>query len=249
MMAPLPPLASPMSAPAATDRPTARLDVRIGTARSTGYPFSRGELLIGGAEGCDIRLPGSHLPAVVCQFLHDSSGVSLRRLAPSFPILHNSAPLNGMAPLALQSGDRIAVGAADITLDFTAAAPLRPTFVPLDPLVKPVRGERDALAAERSALREQAEELEADRVAWYRRRQELEVEYRQMQDRVNDGAKAGGREQDVALREESVQRQEAELERVRTELSAIREGLFRQFQERREQLEDRKSTRLNTSHG
>ncbi len=237
MMAPLPPLASPMSAPAATDRPAARLDVRIGTARSTGYPFSRGELLIGGAEGCDIRLPGSHLPAVVCQFLHDSSGVSLRRLVPSFPILHNSAPLNGMAPLALQSGDRIAVGAADITLEFTAAAPLRPTFVPLDPVVKPARGERDALAAERSALREQAEELEADRVAWYRRRQELEVEYRQMQDRVNDGAKAVGREQDVALREESVQRQEAELERVRTELSAIREGLFRQFQERREQLE------------
>jgi len=230
MMATLPTLASP----AAPEQPAARLEVRIGSSRPTSFPLTRGELLIGGAEGCDIRLPGSHLPAVVCQFLQDASGVSLRRLAPAFPILHNAAPLNSTDAVALRSGDRIAVGPADITLDFTALAPLRPTFVPLNGVAKPTR---DDLAGERSALKAQTEELEADRVAWYRRRQELEVEYKQMQDRLKHGQVAGGREQDWNQREADLHQQEAELKRVRTELTSIREGLFRQFQERREQLE------------
>ena len=234
MMAPLPPLASPLTAPDATDALAARLDVRFGASRSTSYPLRRGELLVGGAEGCDIRLPGSHLPAVVCQFLQDSSGVSLRRLVPTFPILHNSTPLNGTAPIALQSGDRIAVGPADISVDIPIATPLRPTFVALNSPAKP---SLNGIAAERAALREQADELEADRVAWYRRRQELEIEYRQMQDRTNTAASTGAREQDLARREAAVQEHEAELERVRGELTLVREGLFKQFQERREQLE------------
>jgi len=236
MMAPLLPLASP-AAPRANDRPAARLDVRFGSARITSYPFARGELLVGGADGCDVRLPGSHIPAVVCQFLQDSTGISLRRLVPAFPILHNAAPLDGMAPVALRSGDRIAVGPADITLDFTAAAPLRPTFVAIDA----PKLARNDIAAERAALNEQAGELEADRVAWYRRRQELEVEFRQMQDRLKHGLVAGGREQDLARREAEIQTQETELERVRAELTEIREGLFRQFQDRREQLERHQS--------
>ena len=231
MMAPLPPLAS---TPRPTDRPAARLDVRIGSARPTSYPLARGELLIGGAEGCDIRLPGSHLPAVVCQFLQDADGVSLRRLAPAFPILHNSVALDGMAPVPVRSGDRVAVGPADISLDFAADAPLRPTFVAIDAKSKaPIRNERESLAAERAALEEQARELEADRVAWYRRRQELEAEHRQMQERLKDG----GRADDLGKREAQLAQQEQELESVRAELASIREKLFEQFQERRTHLE------------
>ena len=241
MMAPLPQLASTATVPNESERPTARLDVRIGSARTTNYPLTRGELLIGGADGCDIRLAGSHLPAVICQFLQDASGVFLRRLVPAFPILHNSAPFNGMIPVPLHSGDRITVGSAEITLEYTAAIPLRPTFVAINPSAKQngksKAVERDDLAAERAELREQVEELEADRVAWYRRRQELEAEYRQMQDRLKAGQQSSGRDQDVSRRETAVQQQETELERVRAELTSIREGLFHQFQERREQLE------------
>ncbi len=228
MMAPLPPL---VSTPRSTDRPAARLDVRIGSARPTSYPLARGELLIGGAEGCDIRLPGSHLPAVVCQFLQDAEGVTLRRLAPAFPILHNSVAVNGMAPVPMRSGDRIAVGPADISLDFAAAEPLRPTFVAIE--AKSKAPESEGLAAERAALEEQTRELEADRVAWYRRRQELEAEHRQMQERL----KGGGRADDLAKRESALAQQERELEGVRTELTSIREKLLEQFHERRSHLE------------
>ena len=40
------------------------------------------EFLIGGASGCDLRLPASNLPPVICQITRKADGVRVRRLTP-----------------------------------------------------------------------------------------------------------------------------------------------------------------------
>lgn len=80
--------------------------------------------------------------------------------------------------------------------------------------------ERDAdLARRQRDLDQQTAELEADRVLWYRRRQEIEQEI----------SAPSPKAVDLAAKEE-------ELSRVRDELSALREQLLAQYRETREQL-------------
>ena len=123
-----PPPAAPAGADADHRPPEVRLDVRVGSGRAVGYDLTRGEFLIGGADGCDVRLPGSHLPAVICQFARTADGLLLRRLAPAFPILLNGKPLAGSDPVTVQSSDRVAVGSADIVVNLNGRGHLRPAF-------------------------------------------------------------------------------------------------------------------------
>jgi chromosome segregation ATPase len=237
------PLASP--APAEPDPTPVRLDVRVGSGRPASYQMAGGEFGIGGAEGCDVRLPGTHLPPLVCQIARTPDGLRLRKLDPAFPVLLNGAPVAAGTPVPVGNGDRIAVGPADVTVSL-ATGHLRPRFVPIDappppdsqsnpsppsvdaaPAVLPFTGgaspdiaaEREELIRLSTRLEEQARELEADRVLWYGRRQEIEAE----SERV--------REQTATLAE-----REAELTRAREELAAIRQQLHDQYTERREQL-------------
>lgn len=242
MMAPLPP---PPHTPADADRPPeVRLDVRVGTGRAVGYDLTRGEFLVGGADGCDVRLPGSHLPPVIAQFGRTADGVFVRRLSPALPILLNGAPLAGSDPVWVHSSDRIAIGSADIVVNVNGRGHLRPTFhevraeakqapaaAPVDPR------ERAALDAYRDQLAQQAKELEADRVAWYRRRQEIEAEVRQIQESVTAGTRLADREAWLTKREQEVIAREEENARVRAEMADIRQSLFAQYRERREQIE------------
>lgn len=258
MMAPLPPQ---RPAPADADRPPeVRLDVRVGSARAVGYDLTRGEFLVGGAEGCDVRLPGSHLPPVIAQFGRTPDGVFLRRLSPAFPILLNGRTLSGADPVWVQSSDRVAIGSADIVVNVNGKGHLRPTFHDLSlgdrrdgsPPVHNTTGglpshrssdlpdhdkERAALDQYRDELAQQAKELEADRVAWYRRRQEIEAEVRQIQEGVTAGTRLADREAWLTKREQDVTAREDEAAKVRAELSDIRQTLFEQYRERREQLE------------
>ena len=102
--------------------------MRVGSGRAVGYDLTRGEFLVGGADGCDVRLPGSHLPAVIAQFGRTADGVFVRRLAPAFPILLNGKPLAGSDPVAVNSADRVAIGSADIVVTVNGRGHIRPTF-------------------------------------------------------------------------------------------------------------------------
>ena len=216
MLGPLPP--SP-----AADRPElprVRLDVRAsgGPAGSSSRPPARGvtyevgadEFLIGGAGGCDLRLPTGNLPPVIAQITRKPDGVRVRRLTPVLAVALNGVPLAANAPTPLSPGDTLALAGVEITVHIQHTAIVSPRFVPLaeariaerEPPVpeappRPDLNEearRRALDAEEAARREewnrrdadlirraraldqQAEELEADRVIWYRRRQEMEAE-------------------------------------------------------------------------
>lgn len=244
MMAPQPP-PSPASADAHRP-PEVRLDVRVGTARAVGYDLTRGEFLVGGASGCDVRLPGSHLPPVIAQFGRTPDGVFVRRLSPAFPILLNGRPLSGSDPVWVQSSDRVAIGSADIVVNVNGVGHLRPTFheVQSKPGQQPTTiapeqydHERVALDQYRDQLAQHAKELEADRVAWYRRRQEIEAEVRQIQESVTAGTRQADREAWLTKREQEVAAREEEAAKVRAEMAEIRQALFDQYRERREQLE------------
>ena len=81
-----------------------------GPGRPVAHPMSAPEFLIGGADGCDVRLPGSHLPPIVCRLTHAPDGLTLRRVDPAFPVLVNDTPVSGTDPVRLSNGDRLAVG-------------------------------------------------------------------------------------------------------------------------------------------
>jgi chromosome segregation ATPase len=249
-----PPPPPPRPAPTA-DAPGVRLDVRVGTGRAVGYQMAADEFLIGGADGCDVRLPGSHLPPLVCRIARTPDGLRLNKLDPAFPVLLNGAPVAGPDPAPVANGDRIAVGPADVTVS-VGTNHLRPRFVPINPpgpgnsqfsvlntpqsgaatangdstpvpiaaaAADPLAAEREELALLRARLDEQARELEADRVLWYRRRQEIEAEAAR-----HRGA-APTADRDLAHREQ-------EVAQAREELAALRQSLSDQYRERREQL-------------
>ena len=225
---------TPPPGPAGGPDPIAvRLDVRVGSARPVGRAVPAGGFVVGGADGSDLRLPGASLPPQLCRFDPIAGGLALRRLAPAVPILLNGSPFIAPDPVVVRPGDVIAVGAADITVTAAPVAPLRPSFVPFPPAAKtvtdgtsdPLRQEREELAHLRASLEEQARELEADRVLWYRRRNEIEAEWRARTALVVPA----NREADLSAREQ-------DLTRSRTELASIRQNLVEQYQSRRDEL-------------
>lgn len=80
------------------------------------------------------------------------------------------------------------------------------------------------LLARTRELDERAAELEADRVLWYRRRQEMERELHAPAEN-----RTSSREADLAAKE-------LDLARARDELSTLRQSLYDQYRERRDQL-------------
>src|SRR5688572_10601338 len=99
---------TPNSTPGATmlsNLPTVRLEVRQG-GRSVPYLFDQVDFLIGAVAGCDLRVPGADLPAVLCLLARHPDGVRLRRLASTQVLL-----LNGQAVsrAELKGGDRLTI--------------------------------------------------------------------------------------------------------------------------------------------
>jgi chromosome segregation ATPase len=88
-------------------------------------------------------------------------------------------------------------------------------------------------------LEDQAAELDADRVLWYRRRDEIEKECRRQQDEaVNLGRQLRDRERQLTEARAEVDRQEAACERQRLELAKLRDELTAL----RREMEDRYQT-------
>ena len=91
--------------------PNLRLELRHGSARPVIYEVSDLGFLIGSVPGCDLRLPGTDLPPVICLITRHAGGAAVRKLVPTQPVLINGGPLaNG--PLA--DGDRLSLGAVEL---------------------------------------------------------------------------------------------------------------------------------------
>src|SRR6516225_7554556 len=99
--------------------PEVRLELRQGKGRTTAYTVSDLGFLIGTAPGCDLRVPGAGLPAVLCLLSRSSSGVTFRKLAPTQAILINGQTV-GQAQL--NDGDRVTVGAVDLFVHIQQSA-------------------------------------------------------------------------------------------------------------------------------
>ena len=137
MLGPIPP-------PPAADRPElprVRLEVRASVApgsagrtppRAVTYEVGSGEFVIGGAGGCDLRLPAPNLPPVIAQITRKPDADAVRRLTPVLPITLNGEPLpaNVLAPLA--AGDTLALAGVEITVAVQHAAVVSPRFVPVE---------------------------------------------------------------------------------------------------------------------
>ena len=93
------------------------LDVRIGSGRPTRYEFEGTEFSVGGAAGCDLRLPGANVPALVCQIARTPNSLFIQRADTAFPVLVNGNFLTAnTSPTRLNHGDQIAVGSVDVTV-------------------------------------------------------------------------------------------------------------------------------------
>jgi chromosome segregation ATPase len=228
--------------------PRVRLDVRAAGAaagRAVSYEVGAAEFLIGGADGCDLRLPAPNLPPVVAQLVRKPDGVRVRRLTPVLPVLLNGKPLPANAPTAVATGDVLTLAGVEIAVMVQPSALVAARFVAVAeepvsgqqsqadpvPLAQPIElsePQYDAADLIRRAreLDRQTEELESDRVAWYRRRQEMEAEF--------ERHRAVTAESEA--RQQALDAREAELNRFRDDLAAIREGFLREYQDRRADL-------------
>src|SRR5262249_38609256 len=165
--------------------PEVRLEMRQGKGRTTAYTVSDLGFLIGTVPGCDLRVPGAGLPAVLCLLSRNSFGVTFRKLAPTQAILINGQTA---AHVQLNDGDRVSVGAVDL-VNHIQESGVRGQESEARGQESGVRGQRSEVGSQRSGvgsrksaelekwsarleeqqkqLEEQAQALEADRVAWY----------------------------------------------------------------------------------
>src|SRR5262249_25095286 len=126
--------------------------------------------LVGSVPGCDLRLPGADLPPVLCLITRHAGGVLLRRLAPVQALLVNG---RAVSPAALRDGDRVALGAVEL-------------YVRIEPAGRAHADDFPETDARQQLLEERTRELEADRALWYRRRDEITQECRQLQQRKEE---------------------------------------------------------------
>src|SRR5262245_35669503 len=154
---------------------TVRLEVRVGSARPTTYEVGDGGFLVGAVPGCDLRLPGANLAPVLCLLARSPGGASLRKLAPMQPVAVNARPVTAAD---LHDGDTVTVGPAVLRVSVAPAQAAPPPEVGPDELIARLR----LIEGRERQLREQTEQLETDRVIWYRRREEVEAEVRRHKD-------------------------------------------------------------------
>ena len=209
-----------------------RLDVRLGTGRAIGYDFAGEEFLVGGAAGCDLRLAGANLPPVACQFRVTPTGVNVRRLTPSLPVLRNGVSLPGTEAVAVAEGDVVNVGPAEITVRIPPTAFFAPRLVRFDDDARSFADEAAFAKRETelaAAYRLRLDELEAD---YAERRRSLDARAEQLRTRAEGETVARAREleAEIAARRVAFEAdadgfdpRALELRRLRTNLDAERE--------------------------
>jgi hypothetical protein len=245
--------------------PSVRLEVRAGGGRPTVYEVGDGGFLMGGVPGCDLRLPGGNIAPVVCLISRHARGASLRKLAPVQPIAVNG---RNVGSAYLNTGDRITVGVVEVVVSLTPGAE-----------AEAIADEQtQEIAARQAELQAQSEQIEKERILWYRRREEIEALCRRQTESA-EAASQKRQEQEnelIAVRndlerreqawrngEDDLERQrqewlprveEAEKQRVearnlRRQMSQIREQLYERYRNRRDRLgEKQKALRRAAKH-
>lgn len=195
-----------------------RLEVRQGNLAPTLLEVPATGFLVGSVPGCDLRLSGTGLPAVVALITPGSQGPLLRKLIPTGPLQRNNRPA---ASGLLAHGDRLTFGQTELIVQVEAAAsapvtPSSPHTIPLD---------EERRFTELAALRKAQADYQADLVHLHRREAALESRLQDVARREEATAQAEqrlGTAQDDAQRrtqhlEQEEARQRAEAERLRRE--------------------------------
>jgi len=226
-----------------------RVEVRHGAAPPVGFDVLGDEFVIGSVPGCDLRIPGANLPPQVCIIQRTHNGAILRKLAPALPILVNGSPVAPSGTSDLSHGDIISVGAVDLHVSIAFRIP---NAIPIVDHVKPAKDFRHdewerkhrELEARAKALEEQSRELDADRVLWYDRRQEIEAEILKAREEVEGRRRVHEDESPALLAKlrakvehdvaDEYRAKREELERMQL---ALREASM-QLREKKQQFED-----------
>jgi chromosome segregation ATPase len=223
--------------------------MRHGSAPPTSFEMFDGGFLIGTAPGCDVRLPAAGLPPVLCLITRTTGGVGIRKLVPTAPMLVNGKPMN-LGVLA--DGDRLGIGSVELAVSVqipeelqkfrekTGDALFPPAPFPVFRYTPQELEERaQQLDARQRLLEEQTAELETDRVIWYRRREEIEKECRQIKEQEREQAAARAK---LESQRQALQPEHERLDARRAELQAKAEQILKQEKELnayRQQLDDR----------
>src|SRR5438132_8809629 len=101
----------PNAAAAPGPLPVVRLEVRSPTIRPASYDVPDTGFVIGSVPGCDLRLPGTDLPPVVCLIARNAAGASIRKLVPTFSILING---QSVTTSLLVEGDQVTLGSVEL---------------------------------------------------------------------------------------------------------------------------------------
>jgi chromosome segregation ATPase len=228
---------------ASNPSPQLRLELRHGTAQPHFFDVPGAAFVVGSVPGCDLRLPGANLPPVICVIERRSAAVAVRKLARTQPLLVNG---ENITSAALHNGDRVTVGPVDLVVhvDLLEAPEGEPAINLGAPASITERVRR--LDVRQRQLDEQTHELEADRVIWYRRREQIErecaerkdaaaTETRRLQEQQRDleAARAELEQQSTAAARERTEWTERsqELTAARSEHAAQAERLARREQE------------------
>jgi chromosome segregation ATPase len=201
------------------------------------------DFLIGSVPGCDLRLPGTALPPVVCLVARQSDAVVLRKLAPTQPVLVNGEPVTVQR---LANGDRISIGAVELIAHIeqaqtvpTGAVAGNPTT---DTFAKPQAADPDwkaDLATKQRQLEDQTRELETDRVLWYRRREEVDQECRrQTEAAVLLSKQLETRQQELTAAREALEQREREFDEQRNQLGQQQQDLESRAEKLAKQTEE-----------
>jgi chromosome segregation ATPase len=213
-----------------------RLELRHGSARPVVYDVPGEEFVVGSVPGCDLRLSGPNLPPVVCVLSRHLDGVRLRKLAPTLPLLLNGRPVQSAA---LQPGDLLTLGPLSVIVHIDGAHPATGGAHAVGFVTIPPSPPHD-LDERQRRLDEQTAELEADRVLWYRRREDLERECAGREQALADlhqqQAEAERTSRELDARARQLAEQQNELDKLRDELAEVRRDLYQRYQERRDRL-------------
>ncbi len=212
--------------------PTARLEVRPVNGRPTVYEVGDGGFLIGTVPGCDLRLPGSNLPPVLCLIARHAGGASLRKLAPIQALTVNGKAVNSTA---LNNGDRIGLGLVEIAVALTPGIP-----AVVAPSVDHSAASREIEERQRE-LQEQAEQLANERRLWNERRAEQPPAATEEHEEL-----LKLRKELATIRQQLYQRYHARRDRLNTKEKAIRKAADKLLARKRDL--DAKTGQINKSH-
>lgn len=247
MMAPLP---TPNPSGDRPELPRVRLTVRTGAGRNVNYDFTHDEFLIGGAAGCDLRLPVASTPPVAVQLTRKPEGIRVRRVA-GLPVALNSAQLPAGTTNPLHHGDTLTVAGLTITVHVQAAstpAYISPKLIPIEdvPLAEAITDEPPSSAPnldeEYRKLEERKRALDAEetdrRAVWETRDAEIVRRQRELDAQAEEleAERTEWHDRRRAIEQELADRRSEETERVRAELGKLRQQWLDECNRHREEL-------------